>query len=39
LVCSTKDASDELIDRLWIALDERVIHESAHNAAAIGACQ
>jgi hypothetical protein len=37
LVCSTKHASDELVDRLWIALDERVIHVTADDAAAVGA--
>jgi hypothetical protein len=37
VVCSTKDASDELVDRFWIALDERVSHGTADDAVAVGA--
>jgi len=39
LVCSTEHASDELVDGLCIALEERVIHVTADDAAAVGACQ
>jgi hypothetical protein len=37
LVCPGKDASDELVDRLWTALGERIIPVTADGAAAVGA--
>jgi hypothetical protein len=38
-MCSTKHASDELVDGLEIALDERVIHGTADHGAAVGTWQ
>jgi hypothetical protein len=38
-VCSAKHASDELVDRLVIAVEESAIHGTADGAAAVGACQ
>jgi hypothetical protein len=39
LVCSTKHASDELVHRLRIALNGRVMHGTADDAAVVGADQ